>query len=232
MPDSPVQCPFGGRYPSCESAHTPTYRANQLSCSRQLWCASGDQRILAKRYWDNICFLLCPRFQSFSPPHQLLGLELTGERGSENDHYYNMYSDFITPTPYQTRAGGGKLQSDGPPTLNINTHNSNATSNAIRLSVPATDEGFQKPSKLTIDRAQLDGPSVMDNTQAPPISPGIGSRALGPCAECGLRIISLADACHALGYLYHNSCFVCCYCREYTIQIVASLTFSRQPHFR
>ncbi|VDP85028.1 unnamed protein product [Echinostoma caproni] len=54
----------------------------------------------------------------------------------------------------------------------------------------------------------------MDSPHAPPISPSLGSRMLGPCAECGLRINNLADACHALGYLYHNSCFVCCYCQR------------------
>ncbi|KAL3312762.1 hypothetical protein Ciccas_008640 [Cichlidogyrus casuarinus] len=38
--------------------------------------------------------------------------------------------------------------------------------------------------------------------------------ALGNCAECGLRITSLADACEAMGCIYHNSCFVCCCCRR------------------
>ncbi|KER32919.1 hypothetical protein T265_01193 [Opisthorchis viverrini] len=53
-----------------------------------------------------------------------------------------------------------------------------------------------------------------DSSPTASISPGIATRALGPCAECGLRINQLSDACHALGYLYHNACFVCCYCQR------------------
>ncbi|CAH8616510.1 unnamed protein product [Schistosoma margrebowiei] len=43
---------------------------------------------------------------------------------------------------------------------------------------------------------------------------GCNSRIFSNCAECGLRIINLIDTCYAMGYLYHNSCFVCCCCKR------------------
>ncbi|RTG81646.1 LIM domain-containing protein, partial [Schistosoma bovis] len=43
---------------------------------------------------------------------------------------------------------------------------------------------------------------------------GFNSRIFSNCAECGLRIINLIDTCYAMGYLYHNSCFVCCCCKR------------------
>ncbi|CAH8548511.1 unnamed protein product [Schistosoma turkestanicum] len=43
---------------------------------------------------------------------------------------------------------------------------------------------------------------------------GSNSRIVGNCAECGLRIGNLTEACYAMGYLYHNSCFVCCCCKR------------------
>ncbi|CAH8610860.1 unnamed protein product [Schistosoma guineensis] len=43
---------------------------------------------------------------------------------------------------------------------------------------------------------------------------GSNSRIFSNCAECGLRIINLIDTCYAMGYLYHNSCFVCCCCKR------------------
>lgn len=43
---------------------------------------------------------------------------------------------------------------------------------------------------------------------------GFNSRIFNNCAECGLRIINLMDTCYAMGYLYHNSCFVCCCCKR------------------
>ncbi|VDP87230.1 unnamed protein product [Schistosoma mattheei] len=43
---------------------------------------------------------------------------------------------------------------------------------------------------------------------------GSNSRIFNNCAECGLRIINLIDTCYAMGYLYHNSCFVCCCCSK------------------
>ncbi|TPP61228.1 Wilms tumor protein 1-interacting protein [Fasciola gigantica] len=127
-----------------------------------------------------------------------------------------MYGGFMAPTAYQPRVGPDKLLPNCSSTPTITVHNSEkSASSATSKSIsPTKNDALQKLPSLTIDSAQLDIPSVMDNTQAPPISPGMGSRSLGPCAECGLRIINLADACHALGYLYHNSCFVCCYCQR------------------
>ncbi|KAH8873014.1 LIM domain-containing protein jub [Schistosoma japonicum] len=42
---------------------------------------------------------------------------------------------------------------------------------------------------------------------------GLSPRIFGNCTECGLRIVNLTDACYAMGYLYHNSCFICCCCK-------------------
>ncbi|TNN11031.1 LIM domain-containing protein isoform 2 [Schistosoma japonicum] len=43
---------------------------------------------------------------------------------------------------------------------------------------------------------------------------GLSPRIFGNCTECGLRIVNLTDACYAMGYLYHNSCFICCCCKR------------------
>ncbi|CAH8619836.1 unnamed protein product [Heterobilharzia americana] len=54
-----------------------------------------------------------------------------------------------------------------------------------------------------------------ESTNNQPTSPfGSSPRIFGNCAECGLRIVNVTDACHAMGYLYHNSCFVCCCCKR------------------
>ncbi|VEL24085.1 unnamed protein product [Protopolystoma xenopodis] len=42
---------------------------------------------------------------------------------------------------------------------------------------------------------------------------------LGICAECGLRITSVAEACQAMGCLYHNNCFICCCCSKSIVDI-------------
>ncbi|VDQ00194.1 unnamed protein product [Trichobilharzia regenti] len=95
-----------------------------------------------------------------------------------------------------------------PPSNNNNSNNNNNLVNTVmndssmRVGTPGSS-GYGSGNELTTG----------NSTQS--TSP-IGStpRIFGNCAECSLRIVNLTDACYAMGYLYHNSCFVCCCCSK------------------
>ncbi|CAL8106615.1 unnamed protein product [Calicophoron daubneyi] len=111
-----------------------------------------------------------------------------------------MNQSFIATATYQPKSGSERRPLSASLVLD------STTSSPLTRSVNLTP--------LTIERPQTETAGSTDSSPTPAISPGLGSRVLGPCAECGLRITNIADACHAMGYLYHNSCFVCSYCQR------------------
>ncbi|KAF5398312.1 LIM domain-containing protein jub [Paragonimus heterotremus] len=104
--------------------------------------------------------------------------------------------------PLQSR-GDEEKRPSSTSSVSTNITDSLPTKNTEKLSNPTL-------SQLTIDGQNVESDAIA----TPAVSPGVAARALGPCAECGLRINNLNDACHAMGYLYHNACFVCCYCQR------------------
>lgn len=69
----------------------------------------------------------------------------------------------------------------------------------------------------TIDNFQVESGGLLENKKViehENASAGIHVTKdfIGHCSACGEIIKSYSEACQALGYLYHSSCFTCCSC--------------------